>query len=283
MTVSSATEASTSGAEDPIRVVVFTSGPALEPAAGEFIVRLEDHAEIELVGVFHQTRGLGLRRVWEDLCRRRGLLAPPLFVLHGLRQALLFLPRPDREIRRRRRLAAIATRVHHVADLHATDTVDRIRQTAPQLGLIYGAPILKPAVFEIPARGTLGIHHGRLPDYRGKKTTFWAMFDGAPSAGVTIQRVNAGLDTGEIVAEGSVPIRRRSLRDVWKRLEALGIDLYLESILEMKRGTATFRQPIGRRRPLCRDPRPRDILVFWGHYLYRLVRGPKTDEVRRAP
>ena len=70
---------------------------------------------------------------------------------------------------------------------------------------VCGAPILKPELFEIPAFGTLGIHHGRLPEYRGKKTTFWAIYNGDSTAGVTIQRINAGLDTGEIVCTGEVP------------------------------------------------------------------------------
>ena len=85
-----------------------------------------------------------------------------------------------------------------------TPDADPDRASDPEAAekIFYGGPILKPALFEIPTLGTLGIHHGKLPAYRGKKTTFWAMFNDEPSAGVTIQSVNAGLDTGRGVRAG---------------------------------------------------------------------------------
>jgi folate-dependent phosphoribosylglycinamide formyltransferase PurN len=263
-----------------IGVVVFTGGPLLEPAAGEFMVRLDEHPEINLLAVFHESAGGTPRAVIQDLWRRRGPLALPVLMLQGLRAAGRFLPQPGREIRLRRRIGALSSRIHRVTDTHAPDILERIRRLKPQLGLIYGGPILKPALFEIPTLGTLGIHHGKLPEYRGKKTTFWAMFNDESSAGVTIQRVNAGLDTGEVVEAGSVPIGRRPLRVVWNRLEALGLDLYLQAILEVNRGTATCRKPAGKKGPLYRDPGISDVLVFWWRYLVRLIRGPKPDAAR---
>jgi methionyl-tRNA formyltransferase len=133
----------------------------------------------------------------------------------------------------------------------------------PDLGLAYGSPILKPALFDIPRQGTLGIHHGKVPEYRGKKTAFWAMYNGESTAGVTIQKINVGLDRGDVVLEGEVPMGRRTLGAVWKDLEALGIELYFEAILAVKDGCATYRpQPPGAGR-IYRDPKLRDLLVFW--------------------
>jgi hypothetical protein len=270
----------TAPGDRPIGVVVFSSGPQLEHAAGEFIVSLDDHPEIDLLAVFHQSAGEpSLRAVIEDLLRRRGVLALPVLLLQGLRGAARFLPCPGPEIRLQRRIRALSDRIQREVDIQAPDVLERIHQLAPQLGLVYGGPILKPALFEIPTLGTLGIHHGRLPEYRGKKTTFWAMFNGERSAGVTIQRINAGLDTGEVVKAGEVPIGRRLHGVVWNRLEALGLDLYLQAILEMKRGGAVCRKPVGRKGALYRDPKPRDLLVFWWRYLVRLIRGPKPDAV----
>jgi methionyl-tRNA formyltransferase len=160
-------------------------------------------------------------------------------------------------------MAPLRERIRIVPNIHAAEVLALVRALQPDLGLIYGSPILKPDLFEIPRCGTLGIHHGKVPEYRGKKTTFWAMYNGEPTAGVTIQKVNAGLDTGQIVKQGEVTIGRRSLGRVWDELETLGLDLYLEAILDLKHGRMTLQQQTGQKGPLYRDPKPRDLLAFW--------------------
>jgi methionyl-tRNA formyltransferase len=99
-------------------------------------------------------------------------------------------------------------------------------RSAPDVGVIYGAPVLRQELFEIPRLGTLGIHHGRVPHYRGKKTTFWEIYNGERVAGVTIQRVNKGIDTGEIVRRGEVEIGNRGYTAVERDTEALGLSLF---------------------------------------------------------
>ena len=157
----------------------------------------------------------------------------------------------------------LSDRIYFVRDIHAQEVLGRVCALAPDLGLIYGSPILKPELYEIPALGTLGIHHGKLPEYRGKKTTFWAMYNGEQTAGVTIQRVNADLDTGEIALQGKVPIGHRSQQAVWKELETLGLDLYIQAILEVKQGTASYRPQVGKKGKLYRDPKLCDTLTLW--------------------
>jgi methionyl-tRNA formyltransferase len=251
------------GLERPIRVVVFGSGPELNPDVREFLLRLEAHPEIELLGGFFQASSRSLAAVFLDLWRRRKLLAFPLFATWLARKLarLVFQPRDAR--RRRQAEQQIAPRLHFVERIHAPEVLERVRALQPDLGLIYGSPILKPALFTIPSLGTLGIHHGKVPEYRGNKTTFWAMYHGEPDAGVTIQKINAGLDTGSIVNEGLVPIERKSYSRVMRELEALGLDLYLESILAVRNGTAAYRpQPQGQG-ALYRNPKFGDFVRFW--------------------
>jgi methionyl-tRNA formyltransferase len=162
----------------------------------------------------------------------------------------------------KKRIEALAERIHFVPDIHASQVLARVRALEPDLGLVYGSPILKPALFEIPRFGSLGIHHGKLPEYRGKKTTFWAMARGEPTAGVTIQKIGAGLDTGEIVAQGEVPIDGRSYRRVWEEVEELGVELYMTAVLETKRGDASGRPSGGESGTLYRDPKLGDLLRF---------------------
>jgi methionyl-tRNA formyltransferase len=180
-----------------------------------------------------------------------------------------FLLQPRTELELNRKLKQLSDRIHFVSDIHAQTVLEQVRALAPDLGLIYGSPILKPVLFEIPRCGTLGIHHGKVPEYRGNKTTFWAMYNGEETAGVTIQKINAGLDTGEIVKAGEVCIGHRSRRAVWRELEALGLELYVQAILEVKVGTAVYRPQVGTKGKLYRNPKLGDLLSFWGKQFKR--------------
>ena len=262
----------------PLRVVVFTGGGVLVDPCVEFIARINAHPQLALAGVFCQADAVGLRGMARDLVRRRGWLAPLLLLQRALRRAGRFLLSPRRELRRRQALRELKPLIHFAADLHAPPVLARVEALRPDLGAAYGGPILRPALFEIPSRGTLGIHHGRLPDYRGKKTTFWAMHNGEDTVGAAIQRIGAGLDRGDVLRDVLLPVGRKPLPLVTRQLERLGLELYLAALLDVHRGEAQFRpQPEGGG-PLYRDPRAADIARFWLRYLGRLVgAGPRSQ------
>jgi hypothetical protein len=248
----------------PIRIVYF-AGPYLEASAVQFITMLDEHPDIELVLGLCQGDGTGAWHRFRNLWRRRGLVA---FAVLGQELAATlwhFLRQPRRFHDLRRRSARALSRFLTVPDIHAPEVLDRVRAADPDLGVVYGAPLLKAALFALPRFGTLGIHHGRAPEYRGKKTTFWEMYNGERAAGVTIQRVSPGIDTGEIVARGEVEIGHKGYGRVWREVEDLGRRLYLQSILDVRCGAAQF-VPQGAGIPrgtLYRQPTFRDILRFF--------------------
>jgi folate-dependent phosphoribosylglycinamide formyltransferase PurN len=252
-----------------IQVVLFTGGPVLQRDVKEFICRLERQPAIAFLGAFCQSDGQTFRAVVRDLWQRRRLLALPLLLLQIASGVGRCLSQPRAELELRRAMARLSDRLHYVPDIHAAKVLRDVQALRPDLGLVYGSPLLKPELFEIPVLGTLGIHHGKVPEYRGKKTTFWAMYNGEEVAGVTIQKVSAGLDTGHVVKEGVVRTGRRSLGRVSKELEALGFALYVEAILAMKAGTATYRPQGTRSGKLYRDPKLNDILTLWQRQLLR--------------
>lgn len=256
---------------NPIRVVMFSSGPRLIQGVKKFLHRLESHPEIELLGAFCQAESQSFWAVGKDLWQRRGFLALPLMLAWIANSIWRFLVQPRTEIQINRRLDEMSDRIVFIPDIHAEEVLNQVRALEPDLGLIYGSPILKPELFEIPTFGSLGIHHGKLPDYRGNKTTFWAIYNGEKTAGVTIQKVNAGLDTGQIVKSGEVIIGRRSQRAVWRELEALGLDLYVQAILDVKQDEATYQPQVGPKRKLYRNPKFGDFLVYWWRQIIRVL------------
>jgi folate-dependent phosphoribosylglycinamide formyltransferase PurN len=250
----------------PIRVVVF-GGAFFEPAALEFVAMLDENPEIDLAGGFCQSRGFALRHRVADIVRRRTLLAPAVLAVSAAQTAGRFLRRPRGALALRRRVRGAMTRMRAVPDIHAPEVLQQVRALSPDLGLCYGAPRLKAELFDIPAFGTLGIHHGRLPDYRGKKTTFWEMFNGETVAGVSIQRINAGLDAGEIVCTGQVPIAGKRYGRLDRDVQRLGLTLFVRAILAVRRGEAQVRpQPRAASR-LYRQPGLGDVVRLWWRQL----------------
>jgi methionyl-tRNA formyltransferase len=251
----------------PIRVVLFCGGPTLDPAVVRFVSRLESQSEIELVGGFCQSSGQTLLAVIRDRLKRRGALGIAVLLAEALGSGVRLVASPRAEMALRKRRASLAERIQAVPDIHAETVLERLRAMDADLGLIYGSPILKPRLFQIPRLGTLGIHHGKMPQYRGKKTTFWSMYNGEKTAGVTIQMVNAGVDTGQIIRRGEVVIGRKSMAQVKGELEELGFTLYVQGILDLKRGLARLAPASGPKGKLYRDPTPGDFVRFWWRQL----------------
>jgi folate-dependent phosphoribosylglycinamide formyltransferase PurN len=255
----------------PMRVVVFTSGPFLEPGIQQFLCRVDDNPEIELLACIGQAKISSRQGVYKELWKRRGMLALPLLLARFSQEVWKNIRDPRGQKALKNHLEALKGRIQFVPDIHAPEVLDQVYRLAPDLGLIYGSPILKPKLFEIPAFGTLGIHHGKVPQYRGKKTMFWAMYNGEKTAGVTIQKINAGLDTGLVVKAGEVPIDQRTPSAVWKDLNELGLQLYIQAILDVKHGRANFCPQEGQKGKLYTDPTAGEILELWRRILLRKV------------
>lgn len=254
-----------------IRVVVFTGGAELRPDVLDFAARLERHSEIDLAGIFCQARGRGFIRVVEDLWKRRGLLAVPLILQRWLRIGAEAILTPSRAASRRWVARAIAGRLTFSPDLHSPDLVARIEKLGSDLGLVYGGPILRPCLYELPKMGTLGIHHGLTPRYRGKKTTFWAIYNGERSVGVTIQVISSQIDQGDIVREEKMDVGRAPLPFVMARLQRLGIDVFMEAIFQYKEGSTSPTPQEPGNDAMYRDPKMADVLRFWWLYFLRLL------------
>lgn len=86
-------------------------------------------------------------------------------------------------------------------------SVSAVRQLTPDLIVLAGySPILPAVVLEVPPYGAVNLHGGHLPAYRGSSPMNWALIHGAATCGLSVIRVEAGIDTGPVLAEYTVPI-----------------------------------------------------------------------------
>lgn len=82
-----------------------------------------------------------------------------------------------------------------------------LRVLEPDLTISWGFPWKLPqAALDVARLGSINMHPGLLPRHRGPIPLAWALRDGDGSFGVTWHRMDAELDTGGILAQGSVPI-----------------------------------------------------------------------------
>src|SRR5271165_1899764 len=91
--------------------------------------------------------------------------------------------------------------------------------------------ILPPPMLGAPRRGCLNIHASLLPRWRGAAPIQAAILAGDAESGVTIMRMDAGLDTGRMLLREAVPLTpRTTAAELHDRLAALGARLILRAL-----------------------------------------------------
>ncbi len=90
--------------------------------------------------------------------------------------------------------------------LRQPEAMDQLRAWAPDLIVVAAfGQILKPDVLDLPRFGCINVHASLLPRWRGAAPINAAILNGDAETGVTIMKMDAGLDTGPILASRSIP------------------------------------------------------------------------------
>ena len=131
--------------------------------------------------------------------------------------------------------------------LRSESALSRIAAFGPDLGVALAAPILKDTVFSIPALGTINLHKGQVPFYRGMPPAFWELWNDEPEVGCTVHKVEAGLDTGDVLLQSAVQIAKYStVKGLQLALDEMGVRLVTQAVGRLKTNAATWTpQPSG--------------------------------------
>lgn len=101
--------------------------------------------------------------------------------------------------------------------------------------------ILSQEILDIPRLGCFNIHASLLPKYRGAAPIQWAIINGEKETGVTIMRMDAGLDTGDMVSKVVVPIEDTETGEsLFDKLCAQGAKLIVDTLPRIADGTAVY-------------------------------------------
>ena len=105
--------------------------------------------------------------------------------------------------------------------------------------------ILPQAVLDAPIHGCLNIHASLLPRWRGAAPIHRAILAGDPVTGVTIMRMEAGLDTGPMLASARTPVADKTGGELTAELAELGANLMIEVLADLPGYTPTPQPALG--------------------------------------
>ncbi len=163
-------------------------------------------------------------------------------------QVVAVVTQPDRPRGRDMKLQASTVKAAAVAAglpvlqperARSPDFIAELAKLLPDLIVVvaYGQ-ILPQAILDLPKHGCLNVHTSLLPKYRGAAPIQWAILDGEPVTGVTIMKMDAGLDTGDIVSlEETVISDNDTAATLHDRLGAIGARLLARTIPDYVAGT----------------------------------------------
>ena len=128
--------------------------------------------------------------------------------------------------------------VHQPASLKSAESRQPIIDASPDVMVVaaYGL-ILPQAALDIPRLGCINIHASLLPRWRGAAPIQRAILAGDAETGVTLMRMEAGLDTGPMLLKGRLPITDADCAvTLHAKLTALGARLIVEALPRLARG-----------------------------------------------
>ena len=124
-------------------------------------------------------------------------------------------------------------------DLRSGDVLQHLAKTRSDAFVVaaYGR-ILPPAVLDVPTLGVVNIHPSLLPKYRGPSPVQNAILDGVQETGVTIMKLDEGMDTGMILrASGPVPLDgTERAGELTSRLFSIGAELLPDVLIDYSEG-----------------------------------------------
>ncbi len=181
---------------------------------------------------------------------------------------------PDRPVGRGRVLAAppvkerafeLGLSVVQPASLKEPAAVAELARFRPDVIVVAAFGQLLPgSVLAIPRYGCLNVHPSLLPRYRGASPVAAAVLAGDEFSGVSIMRLDEGMDTGPVLAQAQVPVSGRDTTgSLGDKLARIGAQLLLEILPRWLKGEITPRPQDEARVSYCRPIAAGDGEIDW--------------------
>jgi methionyl-tRNA formyltransferase len=166
-------------------------------------------------------------------------------VLEAGHKVLSVVTQPDRPKGRGQALAASPVKetalahglpVYQPERIRRPEAVAHLAALGAEAMVVVGyGQIIPQSIIDLPRHGILNVHASLLPKYRGAAPVQWAIVNGETETGVTIMRIDAGLDTGDMLARAATPVApEETAVELGARLAILGADLLVETLTRIE-------------------------------------------------
>lgn len=128
--------------------------------------------------------------------------------------------------------------VYQPDSLKTDEAFSLIQSLAPDAIVVaaYGK-ILPKNILDYPKLGCINIHASLLPRYRGAAPIQWVVINGEKETGVTIMRMDEGIDTGDIIFTRSIPIEEDDTAlSMFEKLSDLGALMIVDAMDKIEKG-----------------------------------------------
>jgi len=164
-------------------------------------------------------------------------------LVHAAHEVVCVYTQPPRKAGRGKKLQPtpvhqaaerLGIEVRHPASLKSQEEKDAFAALEADVGVVaaYGL-ILPQAVLDAPVHGCLNVHASILPRWRGAAPIQRAILAGDTGTGITIMQMEAGLDTGPMLATVRTPIDRKTAGDLTDELAHRGAQLMVGTLREL--------------------------------------------------
>ena len=156
-------------------------------------------------------------------------------------EVVLVVTQPDKPVGRKMILTAPPAKVEAEKNgiavwqpnsLRTEEALLKIKSVEPDLIITaaYGK-ILPQAMLDLPKYGCVNVHGSLLPKYRGAAPVQWSILNEDEKTGVTIMKMDAGMDTGDILTQADITIGDRiHTPELMTKLADLGADLLVKTL-----------------------------------------------------
>ncbi|MEP6714698.1 MAG: methionyl-tRNA formyltransferase, partial [Terriglobia bacterium] len=130
--------------------------------------------------------------------------------------------------------------VYQPERIRRPEAVEHLRALAPDAMVVVGyGQIIPQSIIDIPRFGIINLHASLLPELRGAAPIQWSIARGYARTGVTTMRIDAGLDTGDMLAQWETAIGPdETSPELSVRLAEAGASLLVKTLGDLESGTA---------------------------------------------
>ena len=187
-------------------------------------------------------------------------------------EVVLVITQPDRPRGRGQTAAAppvkeaalrLGLEVYQPERVRRPEAVDRLRAIGAEAMVVVGYGQMIPQnVIDLAPRGVINVHASLLPKYRGAGPIQWAILNGETRTGVTTMRIDAGLDTGDMLLKAETEIAPdENAIELGRRLATMGADLLVETLSKLD--SIVPEKQDSSQSTLARNTSPRANRLIW--------------------